>query len=93
MSEYGYKVTLEASCGAKRFTVFHDHEFYDYFDAAEEAKDRLNMQYCARCREHHDADEYHPLSIEFGEEIDGEMVWRDHYPTRVDEAFNPEVFR
>lgn len=93
MSEYGYKVTLEAPCGAKRFVPFHDEEYHDYFDAGEEAKKHMNPQFCVRCQEHHVPDEHRVDAISFGEERDGEMLWDDHYPTRVDEWAHPEEFR
>lgn len=93
MSEFGYKVTLQAPCGSKRFVPFHDEAYHDYFDAGDKAKEIMPTQYCVRCQERHEADEHRVDTIEFGEERDGEMQWGDHYPTRVDEWANPEEFR
>lgn len=93
MTEYGYKVTLEADCGAKRFVAFHDEEFMEYHKAGEEAKYHMTSQSCPRCREHHDDNEFFPVDVQRGEPgYDGEMYWRDAYPTRVDEWAHPELF-
>lgn len=94
MSEYGYKVTLEASCGAKRFVAYHDEEFMEFNKAGEEAKYHMAAQSCTRCREHHDEDCYYPVDVLRGEpDHNGEITnWRDAYPTRVDEWAHPELF-
>lgn len=93
MTDYGYKVTLEADCGVKRFAAFHDGEFMEFHKAGEEAKSRLSVQRCPRCREHHDGDDYYPVNVERGEVgANGEMYWRDAYPNRVDEWAHPELF-
>lgn len=93
MSEFGYKVTLKAPCGATRLVPYHDEEYLDYYDAGEEAKKHMSSQFCVRCQESHGPDDHRTDTIEFGEERDGEMQWGDHYPTRVDEWAHPEEFR
>lgn len=93
MTDYGYKVILEAECGARRFVAFHDDEFMEYHKAGEEAKFRLTTQSCPRCRESHNDDEFFPVSVERGEPgCNGEIYWRDAYPSRVDEWAHPELF-
>jgi len=93
MTDYGYKVTLEAKCGAKRFVAFHDDKFMEYHTAGEEAKYRMSTQSCSRCREHHDADDFYPIDVQRGEPgYGGKMYWRDAYPNRVDEWAHPELF-
>ncbi len=90
MSEFGYKVIYEASCGAKRFAAYHDEEFLEFHAAGEEGKDRLSSQSCARCHEHHTDDEYHTIDVQRSEI--GQDEYHDAYPTRVDEWANPEAF-
>ena len=93
MKDYGYKVVLEAPCGAKRFAAFHDDTFMEYNEAGEEAKYHLSAQSCPRCREYHEGNEYYPTDVQRGEpDFTGEMQWRDTYPTRVDEWAHPDLF-
>lgn len=94
MSEYGYKVLMRsAECGAVRAVAFHDEDFMEFHEASIEASKRMSSQYCARCDERHDSNTFHAQDMERGEpDQNGELVWRNAYPTRVDEYFNPEVF-
>lgn len=93
MKDYGYKVTLEADCGSKRFVAYHDDRFFEYHRASEEALDRMSAQYCPRCGEVHSNEEYFPVHVERGEYgYDGQVQWRNAYPTRVDEWAQPELF-
>jgi hypothetical protein len=94
MTDYGYKVVLEAQdCGARRFVAYHDDKFLDYTYAGEEAISRMAAQECPRCKVYHHDDEYYPVQVERGEHgADGSMYWRDAYPSRVDEHYNYELF-
>lgn len=94
MTDYRYRVTLRADgCGSQRFVAYADDRFLDYAAAGEEAVNQMTTQNCPRCRGTHTDDEYFPVDVQRGETgFNGEMYWRDAYPTRVDEWAHPELF-
>lgn len=65
MSEFGYKVVLEADeCSAKRFSVFHSEKEMSDYDAGIEACNHLSSQTCPRCGSNHGPNDYFPISVE-----------------------------
>lgn len=65
MTEFGYKVTLEADqCGAKRFAAFHDHEELTEAEAGSVAQWALSSQTCPRCGINHLPSDYFPISVQ-----------------------------
>lgn len=65
MTEFGYKVVLEADqCSAKRFAVFHTEEELSLDEAGTEARWRLSSQTCPRCGTNHGPDDYFPIQVE-----------------------------
>lgn len=65
MSEFGYKVTLEADqCGVKRFAAFHDVEELTEMEAGSKAAWRMPSQMCERCGAAHTPNDFFPVSVE-----------------------------
>lgn len=65
MTEFGYKVTLEADqCSAKRFAAFHSSEELSDFEAGDQARWRISSQTCPRCGANHGPDDYFPIHVE-----------------------------
>lgn len=65
MSEFGYKVTLEADqCGVKRFVAFHDHEELSYDEAGSVAAWKAPSMTCARCGADHKPTDFFPVGVE-----------------------------
>jgi len=65
MTEFGYKVTLEADqCSAKRFVAFHATEELTHSEAGTQARWRMSSQTCPRCGSNHGPDDFFPISVE-----------------------------
>lgn len=63
MTDFGYKVTLEAPCGAKRFAAFHTVYDLAHDDVEIEACQHVSSQTCPRCDENHDMFDFHVVNV------------------------------
>lgn len=85
MTEYAYKVEMtNEDCQGKRFVVFHNNEFLDFWQAGEEAHDHMYSQNCTRCGKAHMDSSYVATHIERGEaDVNGVGTsYRSIYPGR-----------
>jgi len=63
MTEFGYKVTLQADqCGVKRFVAFHSPE--ELIDPGTEARWHVPSQTCPRCGVNHTPDDFFPVDVQ-----------------------------
>lgn len=83
MSDYGYKVQLQAvPCGHTQFVAYHDEDELNYWQAGSRALDERASQTCQRCDTNHDTMDYVPTQVEIGgHRTDGSYRYTELLPT------------